>query len=178
MQNMRTEALGNVPQRELELRCLHCGGESIIVATDVAANSCSISCEGCQATSTGNIRQEQIPERADAQEARGGKEGLIKPRDKIYFVSGEEENSPIKIGYTRWSVIERVRQLQTGRHDKLKILAVIDGDQSVESALHKLFSSDRLTGEWFKRTDSLTQTIGILNSRQKGRSDSPADTDT
>lgn len=55
--------------------------------------------------------------------------------NKLYFVTCEHPNFPIKIGIAR-DVEARVRGLRTALPYPIKILAVIDGDADTERALH------------------------------------------
>jgi hypothetical protein len=59
-----------------------------------------------------------------------------------------------KIGYTRnkSTLKKRVKQLQTGNPDKIKILNFHETKhgRKVETALHNVYSMKRLEGEWFE----------------------------
>ena len=66
----------------------------------------------------------------------------------IYFVSDGEY---VKIGFTEdEDISKRIRALQTGNARKLELVAVIPGDTSAETALHRVLSELRVSGEWFK----------------------------
>lgn len=65
----------------------------------------------------------------------------------VYFIQGQDDG-PIKIGFTR-DVAGRLRQLQTGHHDRLRVLRSMRGDKALEAWLHRRFAAHRLTGEWF-----------------------------
>ncbi len=66
----------------------------------------------------------------------------------IQAVSG----GPIKIGRTASDPKKRLRELQTGSPEPLRIVHVFDGDH--ERELHDRLSAYRLHGEWF-RPDAL-----------------------
>lgn len=77
----------------------------------------------------------------------------------IYFIQGRETFN-IKIGYTRRDADRRLRELQTGSHEVLFLLAVIeDGDEEHERLLHQRFADNRLEGEWFKPSLDLLRYI-------------------
>lgn len=63
-------------------------------------------------------------------------------------------NGPIKIGLT-FDVQRRLVQAQTFNYQPITLLGYIPGNQSLETALLKRFSSYRLLGEWFKFNDEL-----------------------
>jgi hypothetical protein len=63
-----------------------------------------------------------------------------------YIIQGIS-HGPVKIGRAE-DVADRVKTLQTGHHDELRVLLVLDGDR--ESELHKRFRRDRIRGEWFR----------------------------
>jgi len=60
-----------------------------------------------------------------------------------------------KIGFTKRSVKERLKQLQTGSSSDIKIEYIYEADNyivSIESRLHKEFDDYRISGEWFELT--------------------------
>jgi hypothetical protein len=67
----------------------------------------------------------------------------------VYFMQAGV-SGPIKIGHTNGSLQKRMAALQTAHHDKLFLLACIDGSRADELALHKRFAKFRLHGEWFQ----------------------------
>ena len=66
----------------------------------------------------------------------------------VYFIQADK-NGPIKIGVSN-NPSARLRQLQTGSHASLNLLAVIDGDMKKEHEIHKMFEKFRTDGEWFQ----------------------------
>lgn len=82
----------------------------------------------------------------------------------IYFIQPVDGGS-IKIGKAN-SPPDRLRELQTGSPDRLKIIGMMQGDEATEYALHDLFARHRLDGEWFSPDDDLTEFIEtVVNSR-------------
>jgi hypothetical protein len=104
----------------------------------------------------------QIHENVSSALAR--EEARRENRGRIYFISTDSETAPIKIGFTCKAPTERARQLQTGNHENLLVIAEFEGDQSTERRLHKFFSSSRLNGEWFRRDEALMSAIKLLQA--------------
>ncbi len=75
----------------------------------------------------------------------------------IYFIKNIT-NGTIKIGFSD-KPNKRLSELQTGSADKLVLIKAIDGDESVEAALHQQFALHRLQGEWFSPAEELIQFI-------------------
>ena len=69
----------------------------------------------------------------------------------IYFIQ-EASTHHIKIGVSA-NPLKRLKDLQTAHPAKLRLLAVMDGAQREERALHKKF--ENANGEWFKPTSEL-----------------------
>jgi hypothetical protein len=83
----------------------------------------------------------------------------------VYFItSAERDDGPIKIGWTAGAPITRLRDLQTGSHERLKIIATTKGGAESESLLHRMFRADCLIGEWHRRSDRLMATIADLRA--------------
>lgn len=76
----------------------------------------------------------------------------------IYFIQ-PENGGLIKIGYTSKEPESRLRELQTGCHEKLIILATEEGSEVDESNLHLQFKSLRVRGEWFRPSVELLTRI-------------------
>lgn len=79
----------------------------------------------------------------------------------IYFAQAGEDG-PIKIGLTKGSAQDRLRNLQTGSASPLRILGVCDGDAARESSLHDEFRAFRIRGEWFRSDPILIAAIGEI----------------
>lgn len=76
----------------------------------------------------------------------------------VYFIQ-RGHDGPIKIGRSV-DVLARLRSLQTGCAEELRILGVtILGGAALESRLHRVFAADRMSGEWFKPSELLYDVI-------------------
>jgi hypothetical protein len=77
----------------------------------------------------------------------------------IYFISCALPEFPIKIGWAT-NVEERIRQLQTGFPHEIEVLAT-ESPRTIhdEKWFHGLFHTERIRGEWFKRSDRLMRFI-------------------
>lgn len=78
----------------------------------------------------------------------------------IYFIQGENGGA-IKIGLSN-NPKSRLKQLQTGYPDTLKILLIILGDEKVERQLHEELKLSKLHGEWFKPDENVIDKIKEL----------------
>lgn len=92
-------------------------------------------------------------------ECRIGVDGTLSRR-QVYFVKNTK--GLIKIGSTM-TVIERIKQLETGASEELTLLAQIDGSTATEAALHRRFAEYRVHGEWFSPGESLVTYIQIIS---------------
>jgi len=82
---------------------------------------------------------------------------------KVYFVQ-ESGMHAIKIG-TAKNVDRRVKAMVVGTPHLLSVLAIIEGNREVESALHKRFAHARIRGEWFRATPDLLAFIDDLKRK-------------
>jgi hypothetical protein len=66
-----------------------------------------------------------------------------------YILQGEESGN-IKIGWTTGPPTERLRAIQTGSWESLRLIGTLDGN--VEAELHRKFYGERTAGgtEWFR----------------------------
>jgi len=76
----------------------------------------------------------------------------------IYFL-GCKEPRAIKIGFTTKSPIKRLRQLQTGNPSPLILLGWYPGCQAQERDLHAQLRDFRLSGEWFRLDERMSEII-------------------
>jgi hypothetical protein len=82
----------------------------------------------------------------------------------VYFVTAASPDFPVKIGATTVLRLRRRLQfLQTSQPFDLAFLYVGVGAPEVERQYHLRFWSDRLRGEWFRRTPVLLEFIAGLN---------------
>lgn len=89
-----------------------------------------------------------------AKPSRGRQEKAL-----VYFVGGD--TGPIKIGHSR-HLDRRLRDIQWGNHEKVRLLASAPGGQRAEARYHKRFIRHRLEGEWFSRAPEILQEIDRL----------------
>jgi hypothetical protein len=66
----------------------------------------------------------------------------------VYFIQGECGGA-IKIGYSK-NVSQRLKELQTGYPDVLKVIKMIHGNEAREALIHEELAGYRLNGEWFR----------------------------
>lgn len=64
------------------------------------------------------------------------------------------EAGPVKIGKAD-DPQSRLRDLQTGHHEELAIIRVLDGGEAEEKHLHTHFAEFRIRGEWFQFSDEM-----------------------
>lgn len=72
----------------------------------------------------------------------------------------------VKIGWTDVEAGTRVRQLQTGNPNELKVILRLEGGRAEERALHERFAADRRHGEWFVLSPALLQFLWDRGSRE------------
>jgi hypothetical protein len=68
-------------------------------------------------------------------------------KGRIYFI-GAVDGDVVKIGYSI-KPEHRIRQIQSGNPEKLRVLHEFAGGKSVERHLHVRFGPSRRHGEWF-----------------------------
>ena len=81
----------------------------------------------------------------------------------VYFVQ-DMRKSLIKIGYSN-KVSARLQVLRS-QFGIVRLLATTPGMEKRERQLHKQFSDDRVTGEWFNPSDELCCFISKLNTKR------------
>jgi len=87
----------------------------------------------------------------------------------IYFIQ-HSINGPVKIGYVKNDIKERMRRMQSETPSQLILLGTMDGNISQEKELHKKFRSLHIQGEWFKIAPELTHYIYKNTTMQKPES--------
>ena len=83
----------------------------------------------------------------------------------VYFVQGESGGA-VKIGFSKNPEI-RIKELQTGYPDTLKILCLIPGNEQTEKRFHKQFDNYRLNGEWFEPVQDVFDEMKFKKNKQK-----------
>lgn len=78
----------------------------------------------------------------------------------IYFIA--DEAGLVKIGYTTRSADDRLRELQTGNGNKLRLLTYIRGGRDIELMIHAACQRERVEGEWFHRRGIVRSLISFL----------------
>lgn len=83
----------------------------------------------------------------------------------VYFVQGEC-GGPIKIGHSQ-NVAQRMKELQTGYPDILKLIGMIPGNVALETKIHQELEGYRTKGEWFKPLPPVLNRMKELLSNKK-----------
>jgi hypothetical protein len=90
------------------------------------------------------------------------------PVQQVYFIgTAAELTARVKIGTAR-SVPSRLRQLQVGCPDVLRILATVEGDRMTEARYHEKFKRQRRHGEWFVINQAILSEIERLSTPARG----------
>lgn len=95
------------------------------------------------------------------------------PQKGIVYIIRQKDKQYFKIGWTETKGLDnedpvktRMKQLQTGSPDKLEIVGCFNArSKKTEQALHTLFASNRVNGEWFNLTLNDCQNILDTNWR-------------
>jgi hypothetical protein len=82
----------------------------------------------------------------------------------VYFIKSGEF---VKIGKTR-DPRQRLRELQTGNPQRLRILCVVPGGEEVEKEIHRKFNHLRQGGEWFTHAQEIDDMIAQLTAAFDG----------
>ena len=91
---------------------------------------------------------------------KNAKKKLSKSKGYVYFIQGQCGGA-IKIGFSV-NPSKRLKELQTGYPDTLKILLMIPGDEGTEHALHYQLEGAKLKGEWFRPDECVIERIKDL----------------
>jgi hypothetical protein len=76
---------------------------------------------------------------------------------RVYLISAELEGTVCyKIGYTKRSPEERIKELKIGNASELTIVDIFESKwgTQIESRLHKIFNHNKISGEWFYLDES------------------------
>ncbi|PID03615.1 hypothetical protein CSV67_02950 [Sporosarcina sp. P2] len=85
--------------------------------------------------------------------------------DYVYFVQAEI-GGPIKIGSAS-NVSKRIKALQTGNPEKLRVLHTTTGGKRLEFHLHRKFTEHHKFGEWFYNSEEIYELIAKLKYEDK-----------
>ena len=83
----------------------------------------------------------------------------------IYFIQGEFGGT-INIGYSK-NPKRRLKELQTGRPETLKILYIMECTENKKESIYELFKPSRLKGEWFMPDDYLIKEMKKISEEFK-----------
>lgn len=89
--------------------------------------------------------------------------GRKKPPGYVYFIQGLYGGA-IKIGYSK-DPEGRLKTLQTGYPDTLRILLLVPGSELTEKYFHREFELYKLNGEWFKPEREIMDRIEKLKEK-------------
>ena len=76
----------------------------------------------------------------------------------IYFIQAGRKG-PVKIGYTKNNIRDRLKNLQAATAEKLHLIGVLPGEVRNEKELHVKFKDLNIHGEWYKPETELIQYI-------------------
>jgi hypothetical protein len=71
----------------------------------------------------------------------------------VYFIQCRLTNL-VKIGFSQ-DPEKRLAKIQSDSPGEMSLMGVVDGDMSVEAALHERFAKHRARGEWFHGADEI-----------------------
>lgn len=87
---------------------------------------------------------------------------MASSKTSFVYAIGERNCEAVKVGVAR-NVEERLRALQLANPNELFIHASMPGGRQEEAAVHWMFATCRIRGEWFKNTNN--QIVQWLNAR-------------
>lgn len=89
----------------------------------------------------------------------------------VYLIGMKNQPNKFKIGSTRRkSITDRIKQLQTGNSEELYLKDFYETEKpfKLEQMLHNKYKDNRLLGEWFELSSSITETFhSVCESYQK-----------
>ncbi len=71
----------------------------------------------------------------------------------IYFIT--QGSRYIKVGYVKDDPVRRLRMLQTGNPDRMRLAMVLEGTAGEEKKIHNMFMPYHIRGEWFFLTGEI-----------------------
>lgn len=112
----------------------------------------SVACLGCGRPTQsrhGYCNRTEACRKARARVRQRGRYRGSEDRGGVYVI-GCDEFRPVKIGFTRYSVTERMMRLQTGCPYEFKLLAFFPCGREIEKLLHEVLEDYHVRGEWFE----------------------------
>lgn len=91
----------------------------------------------------------------------------------IYFITSEPDEY-VKIGWAMHSPHRRMRELQTGCPEALRLMAYAPGSREEERRLHETFAELHYRGEWFFNQHKLYDLISYLSDNHPRETNSGA----
>lgn len=86
---------------------------------------------------------------------------LVRPRPKwqleegfVYWIA-DDEDSPVKVGWTRGDAARRLHDIQIGCWATLRVHGQIEALRYREAEFHSALAEHRIRGEWFEREPTL-----------------------
>jgi hypothetical protein len=83
-----------------------------------------------------------------------------------YITAANSDDYPVKIGFTSFSMTQRLSQLQAGNPNILACLATEVGSQDLERERHARFRNLHIRGEWFRRDARLMEFIRMIQPQE------------
>jgi hypothetical protein len=80
----------------------------------------------------------------------------------VYFI---QAGDAVKIGYST-GVTGRLRDMQTGNHHGLVLLAQTPGTMATERDYHRQFATFRIKGEWFRAVAEVMKEAGRISGKR------------
>ena len=87
----------------------------------------------------------------------------LHPPSQVYFIRCGEA---VKIGRSV-KPYERIAALSGANHQKMELLATMDGGGKEEKAMHRKFAASRIKGEWFRYSPELAKFIAGISRKHK-----------
>lgn len=81
----------------------------------------------------------------------------------VYFIQAGY-SGPVKIGVA-YDPVERMKELQVGNHQELRLVGIQLGTPSDEKQLHGFFADLHIRGEWFRPEEVLLKYVKNANRR-------------
>lgn len=95
----------------------------------------------------------------------------------VYFITCEPDEY-VKIGWAKHNPANRMRTLQTGCPEALRLMAYFPGSQDDERRLHETFAELQYRGEWFLVQHKLRDLIEYLSDNWPRETNSGASRET